>query len=143
MCDVADVDLAGAEEAADVLLLSELRWPKHIATYLSTKAVPNSSNALYTQVLFHMLDGSLDNGVHDLSLVLWEPGGEIDLARLQGAEVDLVAVEQVGHDNQVSVRGELVGEELPVDIEAEDIGQKHDSLFGGLVVLGVDDVGVG
>lgn len=71
-----------------------------------------------------------------------EPGTNVKLAGLHGDGVDGVAAEKVGEDTQVSIVGELIGEELSVVEETEDIAQEEDSLLGGLVVLGVDNVGV-
>lgn len=71
-----------------------------------------------------------------------DPRGKVGLSGLHVAELDGVAAEQVRDDGQVTVGGELVGEELGVDIDAEDVAQDDDGLLGGLVVLGVGDVGV-
>jgi hypothetical protein len=74
--------------------------------------------------------------------VLGQPSAEVNLARLHIGNADLVTLEQVRDDGQVSTPGELIGEELGVGVDAEDVGQEDNSLLGGLVVLGVGDVGV-
>ena len=74
--------------------------------------------------------------------MLGEPRGEIDVARLHSLDTDLVTLEQIRDESEVSIVGELVGQELGVGEKTEDIGQKDDGLLGGLVVLGRDDVGV-
>jgi hypothetical protein len=71
-----------------------------------------------------------------------DPGGQIGLAGLHVAQLDGVALKQVGDDGQVAIVGELVGEELAVVVDADDVGEEDDCLFGGLIVLGIDDVSV-
>jgi hypothetical protein len=147
-----NVDLVGLQEAGDVLRRAHVNKPlssplisiiRGIAeTYLSTEAVPNSTNALHTQSLTDILNRSLNNGINIRGLVLRQPGGQISLARFHIRDADLVTREQVRDDGQVSTLGELIGEELGVGEDAEDVGQEDDGLFGGLVVLGVSDVGV-
>lgn len=89
-----------------------------------------------------MLDCRLDNGLDARGLVVGDPLGEVNLAGLHVADVDGVAAEEVGQDSQVAIVGELVGEQLAVDEEAEDVGEDNDGLFGSLVVLGVGEVGI-
>ena len=71
-----------------------------------------------------------------------KPCGEISLAGFHIADLDLVALEKIRDDSQVAIVGELVGEELGVAEDAEDVGQEDNGLVGVLVVLGGDDVGV-
>lgn len=113
-----------------------------VPTYLGTEAVTDSADALNAQVSLDVLDGRLDNGVDVGGLVVREPSANVELAGLHGDGVDGVAAEQVGEDTQVSVVGELIGEELSIVEETEDVAQEEDSLLGGPVVLGVDNVGV-
>lgn len=113
-----------------------------IRTYLGTEAVTDSADALNAQVSLDVLNGRLDDGVDVGGLVVGEPGTNVELAGLHGDGVDGVAAEKVGEDTQVSIVGELIGEELGVVEETEDVAQEEDSLLGGLVVLGVDNVGV-
>jgi len=124
---VADVEPAVLQEAADVL---------------AAKAVANTSNTLNTQFLSEVLDGALDNGVDTTGLVVGNPLGEVDLAGFHVANLDGVAVEEVGDDGQVAIVGELVSKELAVDEETVDVGEDDDGLVGVLVVFGVGDVGV-
>lgn len=124
---VADIELAILQEAANVL---------------ATEAVANTSNTLDAQVLSEILDGGFDNRVDTSGLVVRNPLGEVDLAGLHVANLDSVAVEKVGDDGQVAIVGVLIGKQLAVDEETEDVGEDDDGLFGVLVVLGVGDVGV-
>lgn len=64
-----------------------------------------------------------------------KPGGRVQLI--------WIAVEKVGHDDQVAVRGELVGDELLVDeFMAEHVSQEEDCILG-VSVFGVGEVGFG
>ena len=123
---VTDVNLARLQVAGDIL---------------GAEAVADSTDLLDAESLTHVLDGLLDDGVDVGGLVVGQPGGQIGLAGLHGGDGDLVALEQVGDDSQVAIGGELVGEELGVGENAEDVGQEEDGLVGALV-LGVGDVGV-
>lgn len=123
---VTDVDLAGLQVADDVL---------------GTEAVADSTDLLDTESLAQVLDGLVDDGLDIVGLVLGQPGGQVGLTRLHGLEGDLVTLEQVGDDGQVAIVGELVGKQLGVGVDAEDVGQEEDGLFGALV-LGIGDVAV-
>jgi len=123
---VTDVDLAGLQVADDVL---------------GTEAVADSTDLLDTESLAQVLDGLVDDGLDIVGLVLGQPGGQVGLARLHDLEGDLVTLEQVRDDGQVAIVGELVGKQLGVGVDAEDVGQEEDGLFGALV-LGVGDVAV-
>ena len=74
-------------------------------------------------------------------LVVGEPGGEVGFSRFHVADFDGVSLEKVGDNTSVSIGGELVSEELGVDIDTEDIAQEDDNLLGARV-LRVDNVGV-
>ena len=113
-----------------------------IETYLRTEAVTHSTDLLHAQSLTDILDGSLHDGVDVGRLVLGQPGAQVDLAGIHVGSADLVTLEQVRDDRQVAALGELIGEELGVGEDAEDVGQEDDGLLRGLVVLGVGDVGV-
>lgn len=54
--------------------------------------------------------------------MLRQPSDQISLAGLHVRNADLVALEQVGDDGQVAAVGELVGEQLRVGEDAEDVG---------------------
>jgi hypothetical protein len=111
-------------------------------TYLSTEAVTNSADLLHAQGVTDVLDRSLDDGVDVGGLVLGQPSGEIGLAGFHVGDANLVTLEQIRDDGQVAALGELIGEELGVGEDAEDVGEEDNGLLGGLVVLGVGDVGV-
>lgn len=70
-----------------------------------------------------------------------EPCRQVCLARLHVADTDRVTLEKIRNDSQVAIVGELIGEELGVDVDAEDIRQEDNGLLGGLV-LRVGDIGV-
>lgn len=77
-----------------------------------------------------------------LRLVVLNPRRKLDFSSLHGFMSDGIALEQVGDDSQVAIVGELIGEKLAVVVDTEDIGEEDNGLLRGLVVLGVDDVGV-
>lgn len=113
-----------------------------ISTYLTAEAVANSADLLNAESLTGILNSRLNDGLNVGGLVVGKPCTQISLARLHVAETDLVALEKIRDDSQVTIVGELVGEELGVDVDAEDIGQEDNGLLGGLVILRVGDVGV-
>lgn len=51
-----------------------------------------------------------------------DPRGEVHLAAVHVGNLDLVAPEQIRDDGQVAIAGELVGEQLGVGEDAEDVG---------------------
>lgn len=111
-------------------------------TYLATKAIANSANLLHAESITNVLECGLDDGVDIIRLVLREPCTYINIARVHVADVDLVTLEKIRDDGQVAIVGELVGEELGVAENTEDVGQEDNSLIGVLVVLGGGNVGV-
>lgn len=119
------------------------RRPAEGVTYLATEAVSDTSNALDTKVLADMLDGSLNNGVNSGRLVVGDPRGEVGLSRLHIFELDGVTAEEVRDHGEVAIVGELVGEELSIDVDAKDVAEDDNGLLGGLVALGVGDVCLG
>lgn len=90
-----------------------------------------------------MLDGSLNNGVNNGRLVVGDPRRQVGLSRLHIGELDGVAAEEVRDHGEVAIVGELVGEELGVDVDAEDVAENDNGLLGRLVALGVDEVCLG
>lgn len=74
--------------------------------------------------------------------MLGKPRGKIGLSGLHRLDADLVTLEQVWDEGEIAIVGVLVGEELGIGVEAEDIAQEDDGLLGVLVVLGRHDVGV-
>lgn len=111
-------------------------------TYLPAEAVADSADLLHSQCLTHILDGRLDQGLNLCRLVLRDPGHDIYFARIHIVDADLVALKKVRDDSQVTIAGELVGEELGIGEDAEDVRQKDDGLLGVIVVLGVGDISV-
>lgn len=111
-------------------------------TYLGTEAVANRTDLLHTESLARVLDGGFHDGVHVTGLVIGEPRGEVGLAGFHGFDADLVTLKQVWDEGKVAIVGELVGEELGIGVEAEDIGQEDNGLLGSLVVLGESDIGI-
>lgn len=131
MCGVADVDaLALGQKASDVL---------------AAKAVSDGTDLLRA-LLLHVCEGLLDDrvdGVGQVALAfraaLLEPGHDVEV--LGAVELHGVALEEVGHDDVVAVGGELVGDELGVDeLMADHVGEDDDG-GGGVLGLGVGDVG--
>lgn len=74
--------------------------------------------------------------------MLGQPAGDVDLARVHVGNANIVTLEKIRDHGEVAIVGELVSEELGVAEDTEDIGQEDNGLLGGLVVLGVDDIGV-
>lgn len=145
MCGVADVELTGLQETADILQgcqkLHGHPWEK--GTYLAAEAVANGTDVLDAEGLTDVLDALLHNGVDLNRRVLGEPVGKVGLAGVHVGGADGVAVEQVRDDSQVAIVGKLIGDELGVgELEAEDVGDEDDGLLGLLVVLGGDNVGL-
>lgn len=104
--------------------------------YLCAEAVADCTNLLDAVLLLEGLDGLLDDGVDGLLGVgvlavgaLLDPGHDVLAA--EAAEGDGVAVEEVRHEGQVAVGGELVGDQLGVLPDAEHVGQVED---GGVLV---------
>lgn len=87
-----------------------------------------------------MFDGSLNNGVNSGRLVVGDPRREVGLSRLHIGELDGVAAEEVRDHDEITIVGVFVGEELGVDVDAEDVADQDNRLLGGLVTLGVHDV---
>lgn len=132
---MGDEGRVGVETNVDLALL-------HVAAdILGTEAVSNTGDTLSAQFLADVLNSRLDDGVDVARLVVGEPGGEVGFSRFHVAELDGVSLEKIGNDTSVSIGGELVSEELGVDIDTEDIAQEDNNLLGALI-LGVDNVGV-
>lgn len=131
MRGVADIDtLALGQEAGDVL---------------AAEAVADGTDLLRA-LLLHVCQSLLDDrvdGVRQVALALGtallQPGHDVEV--LGAVQLDGVAFEKVGHDDPVAVGGELVGDELGVDeFMADHVGQ-NDNGGGGVLGLGVGDVG--
>lgn len=111
-------------------------------TYLGAKAVTGGAQLLDTLLLLEVLDGLLDDGVDMLfgvgvvaGAALGEPGHEV---KVGGAvEVERVPVEDVDDEGQVAVGGELVGHQLAVLPDADDVGDVQDAgILVRLLALG-------
>ena len=131
VCSVSDVNaLALGQEASNVL---------------AAKAVSDGTNLLRA-LLFHVRQSLLDNRVDlvgkvalALRATLLQPSHDVEI--LGAVELDGVALEEIGHDDEVAVGGELVGDELGVDeLMADHVGEDDDG-DGGVLGLGVGDVG--
>ena len=131
VCSVSDINaLALGQEAGDVL---------------SAKAVSDGTDLLRA-LLLHVCQSLLDDRVDLIGQValafraaLLQPGHDVEVRR--AVELHGVALEEVGHDDEVAVGGELVGDELGVDeLMADHVGEDDDGV-GGVLGLGVGDVG--
>jgi hypothetical protein len=115
--------------------------------YLCAKAVANGTNLLDAQIT-QRLDALDDDGVNGLGGVrvvasrsLGHPGPKVKVARPVQAEG--VAVEDVGHQDGVALGGKIVGQQLAVLPDANDIGDEEDALaLASLVGGGSGQVGV-
>ena len=131
MCSVSNIDaLALGQEARDVL---------------AAKAVSDGTDLLRA-LLLHVRQRLLDDRVDlvgqvalALRAALLQPSHDVEV--LGAVELDGVALEEIGHDDEVAVGGELVGDELGVDeLMADHVG-KDDDGGGGVLGLGKGDVG--
>jgi hypothetical protein len=107
---------------------------------LASKTKPETSDPLYTQLAPHIVDCGLDDGVDFGGWVLGQPFGQVEsgLLLLDG---NGVAGEQVGHDDEVGVGGEGVGEKLVLEEgHAENVGDVEEGFGGGGGVGWVGDV---
>lgn len=76
------------------------------------EAVPDGPQTLDTEVSLHLFDTGVDNWIDDSGLVALYPIH--DLESLWWIELDGVAVEEIGHDDQVAIRCVLVCDEFGV-----------------------------
>ena len=88
-----------------------------------------------------MLDASLNRGVDLLLRVLGAPGHEVEIwGTVQG---EGIATEGIHDNGVVSVRGVLIGEQLAVFPDADDIGEEENgAVFVHCFALGLSYVGV-
>ena len=89
-----------------------------------------------------MLNSRLNDRLHVGNLVVLDPVRQADLSGLHVTKLDGISAKEVGHHSQVAIVGELVGKQLAVDEETEDVGKEEDGFLGVLVVLGGGDVGL-
>lgn len=101
-------------------------WGKDGCAYLGTEAVTHGAQLLDPLLGLQPLDGVNDDRIHGLVCVrvvagrsLLAPGEEVEA--LGWALRDRVAIEEVDDERQVAVGSELVGHELAVLPDAEDV----------------------
>lgn len=97
------------------------------STYLGAKAVAQSTQLLDAALLLQSLDGLKDDGIDIFRGVrvvpiatLGEPGHEVKA--IGPVELKCVAIEDVDYQSQIAAVGELVGHEVRVLPETDDIG---------------------
>jgi len=100
-----------------------------IRGYLGAKAITDRPEFGHAVLLLQILDGGLDDRVDSLDRVrvlairaMVEPLHEIETFR--SVERQGISVEHVDDDGVVAVGGELVGNELAVEPDADDIGDE-------------------
>ena len=142
-------DAQGPLDSLQLLRLDEARV-RHEAGIQSTflqvpddilrpETVAHTPQSLDSQIPSHLLYHGIRHRVDTLRLVTFQPFHQIEACRLI-LQQHRVAMEQIRHDDQVSVRGELVGDQLGVDdAVAEDVGKEEDGVVG-VFVLGVGEV---
>jgi hypothetical protein len=113
---------------------------KGLASHFCAEAVPNSHHLFNAQILPEVLDGRLDNGIDALCGVFGEPGGKVDLPSRIVAQQQRIARKEVWQHRQVAIVGEVVGEQLAVADDAEDVADEDDGGIGVLVVLGIHEI---
>lgn len=111
------------------------------STYSSAITVPNPCDLLDVQSIAQVSNNLLDNGIHGIRRVLWEPSGEIYFLVIEIVSGQGVAVQEIRDDGQKSTCGEAVGHQLGILVDAEDVAKDDDGLFGR-VVGGACEVGV-
>lgn len=109
-----------------------------MSAHLGTKAVPNSANLLDAQVpqSLDALDNNRVNSRRRVRVVatraLGNPLDEVKVAL--AVQRQRIAVEDVRHQHGVALGGEVVGQQLAVLPDANDIGDEENALaVAGLV----------
>jgi hypothetical protein len=105
-------------------------WAWTWEAHLCAKAVADAADLGDAVLLLEDLDGLLDDGV-DVLLgmgvlavrALCEPVHDVHVTKAGWG--DGVAVEEIGHQGQVAVGSELVGNELRVAPDADSVGQQE------------------
>ena len=102
--------------------MSKTVWRRE--SRLGAETIADRADGLAAQLALHVLEDLLDDGVDLFGRVarafaaVLQPVHDVEaLGAVQG---DGVAVEEVGHDDEVAVGGELVGDELGVDEAVAD-----------------------
>jgi hypothetical protein len=88
-----------------------------------------------------MLDYLFEHWIY--SVCLWHRRIDIflQIEGLWNGKWHFAAIEHIGNDREISVLGELVGDELDVgEVHAEDVGHNEDCIFWAFVVFWVGDV---
>ena len=80
---------------------------------LGPEAVTHRADAPDAVLVLQLADDSLDHGIDLVRRVLGAPGVHVEAAG--AVQRDGVPMEEVGHDGEVAVGGELVGDELRVE----------------------------
>lgn len=99
-------------------------------TYFSAKAVANPSDLRDPQSLAQVSNDLRDDGIHGIRRVSLEPGGDIYILVIEIIGGQGVAVEQIRDDGEQAARGEVVGDQLDVLVDTEDVAEDDDCLFG-------------
>lgn len=103
--------------------------PRYFHAY--PKAIPNRPNLLAAELCTHILNHRVDNGIHPLSRVSFQPGHQIKRGRGRPIELDRVAVEQIRHRYHIPIRRKLISNELRVDEPvANDVREDENSMLG-------------
>lgn len=99
------------------------------------KTISHRSNLLTSQLGLHFCQDRLDDGLDPRWQVTWwtlQPGHEIKVCWT--IQRDGISVEQIGHDDQVAISGQLVCDQLGIDeAMANDVGEEEDGASGGFV----------
>ena len=78
------------------------------ADVLATEAISDAADALAAERAAHLLQHRLDDRVYVLRQVVLQPGRQVEVR--WPVDLDRVAVEEVGHHDEVAVGGELIGD---------------------------------
>lgn len=115
--------------------------------YLGAEAVSQSTNLGGTVLLLQGLDGGLDDGIDGLLgmgvvsiAALGHPAHEVEV--VGAVKRERVAVEDVENQGEVALGGQLVGHELGVLPDADDVGEEKEGLSGLLGASRLGDVGI-
>lgn len=100
------------------------------STYSGAIAVPNPCDLLDVQSLAQVLDDLLDDRIHGIWQVLREPGRKIEFPVIELVSGEGITVQDIRDDSEESTRGEAVSNQLGVLVDAEDVAEDDDGLFG-------------
>jgi hypothetical protein len=74
-----------------------------------------------------------DDGIHGIRRVSLEPSWDINILVIEIVSGQGIAVEQIRDYSEQAARGEVVGDQLAVLVDAEDVAEDDDCLFGRVV----------